>query len=246
MAKDPAFLFYSSDFLNGVADLTMEERGQYITLLCLQHQKDALSDKTIRLSVGSVSVDVMAKFLKNAEGNFFNKRLVEEIVKRSAFTESRRKNGSSGGRPKASAKPNGKPYAKPIGLIMDNHMEDINVNEDVIDNIVKNEKKKPQPKKILFRESEYFDKIKLSTALWGTQYETANIDYYHETILNWSDSKGEKRLDWLATARTFMGGDMKEGKFVDQNFKTSINGKQQGNLRSEVQAEFNKRFGSGE
>jgi len=51
MAKDPAFLFYSSDFLSGITDLTMEERGQYITLLCLQHQKGSLSEKTIRLSV---------------------------------------------------------------------------------------------------------------------------------------------------------------------------------------------------
>jgi hypothetical protein len=65
MAKDPAFLFYSSDFLNGVADLTMEERGQFITLLCLQHQKGTLTDKTIRLSLGSVSVDVLSKFSKN-------------------------------------------------------------------------------------------------------------------------------------------------------------------------------------
>ena len=29
MSKDPAFLFYSSDFLTGVMDLTMEENGIY-------------------------------------------------------------------------------------------------------------------------------------------------------------------------------------------------------------------------
>lgn len=92
----------------------------------------------------------------------------------------------------------------------------------------KDENKKGQPKKVLFRDSEYFEnKEKLKTAFWGTQYETANIDYYHETILNWSDSKGEKRIDWLATARTFMGGDMKENKFVDINFKPGNNGNQQ-------------------
>ena len=69
--KDPAILFYTGDFLNGCTDLTFEERGQYITLLCLQHQKGHLSEKTIRLSVGSVSVDVMAKFLKDETGLFF-------------------------------------------------------------------------------------------------------------------------------------------------------------------------------
>jgi uncharacterized protein YdaU (DUF1376 family) len=122
MAKDPAFLFYSSDFLNGVSDLTMEERGQYITLLCLQHQKDELTEKTIRLSLGSVSVDVLSKFVKNENGNYFNERLCDEIEKRKLFTESRRNNGAKGGRPKNKLKPN--------GLAKKNLMEDVNENED--------------------------------------------------------------------------------------------------------------------
>ena len=122
MAKDPAFLFYSSDFLNGVADLTMEERGQFITLLCLQHQKGRLTDKTIRLCLGSVSVDVLSKFTKDKQGNFYNERLSEEIEKRIQFTESRRNNGSKGGRPKN--------ITKPLGLAKHNLMEDVNENEN--------------------------------------------------------------------------------------------------------------------
>ncbi len=129
MAKDPAFLFYSSDFLNGVADLTMEERGQFITLLCLQHQKGILTDKTIRLSLGSVSVDVLSKFSKDKDGNFFNERLNEEIEKRIQFTESRRNNGSKGGRPKNNT--------KPLGLAKHNLMEDVNENENEDININK-------------------------------------------------------------------------------------------------------------
>jgi len=129
VAKDPAFLFYSSDFLNGVADLTMEERGQFITLLCLQHQKGTLTDKTIRLSLGSVSVDVLSKFSKDKDGNFFNERLSEEIEKRIQFTESRRNNGSKGGRPKNNT--------KPLGLAKHNLMEDVNENENEDININK-------------------------------------------------------------------------------------------------------------
>jgi hypothetical protein len=132
MAKDPAFLFYSSDFLSGVTDLTMEERGQYITLLCLQHQKGALSEKTIRLSVGSVSVDVLSKFEKDEDGNFYNKRLFSEIEKRAFFTQSRRNNGVKGGRPKKDKKPNGKPYAKPNGKPTKNHMGNENENEIIV------------------------------------------------------------------------------------------------------------------
>jgi hypothetical protein len=108
----------------------MEERGQFITLLCLQHQKGTLTDKTIRLSLGSVSVDVLSKFLKDKEGNFYNERLNEEIEKRIQFTESRRNNGSKGGRPKNNT--------KPIGLAKHNLMEDENENENEDININKN------------------------------------------------------------------------------------------------------------
>ena len=72
MAKDPAILFYTGDFLNGCTCLTMEERGQYITILCLQHQTGHLSEKTIRLSVGSISVDVLKKLSKDSEGNYYH------------------------------------------------------------------------------------------------------------------------------------------------------------------------------
>ncbi len=130
MSKDPAFLFYSSDFLNGVSDLTMEERGQYITLLCLQHQKGSLSEKTIRLSVGSVSVDVMKKFVKDDDGNYYQERLKEEIQKRANFTESRRNNGFKGGRPKANDKPNGYPKHNLMEDVNENVNEDVNIDFD--------------------------------------------------------------------------------------------------------------------
>lgn len=128
MAKDPAFLFYSSDFLSGITDLTMEERGQFITLLCVQHQKGFLTEKTIRLLVGSVSVDVMSKFRLDENGNYYNERLKLESEKRNKFTESRRNNGNLGGRPKKSTS------KKQNHMV--NHMENENenVNIDMVNN----------------------------------------------------------------------------------------------------------------
>lgn len=141
MGKDPAVLFYCGDFLTGCSDLTMEERGQYISLLCLQHQKGHLSEKTIRLSVGSVSVDVMKKFSVDENGLFYNKRMDEESEKRAKFTESRRINGLSGGRPKKE-----KPYAKPTKNHKDTHkgnlMGNENENEDINRNDIENRKAK--------------------------------------------------------------------------------------------------------
>lgn len=132
--KDPAFLFYSSDFMMGVSDLTMQERGQYITLMCLQHQKGHLSEKTIWLSLGLASVseipDVISKFTKDENGLYYNDRLDEEIEKRLKYSDSRRLNGINGGRPGKKEKTICKPYAKPCVNHSEN--ENINVNEDVI------------------------------------------------------------------------------------------------------------------
>jgi hypothetical protein len=54
MGKDPAILFYTSDFLTGTMTFTDEQVGKYIRLLCLQHQKDKLTEKDMLLSLPSV------------------------------------------------------------------------------------------------------------------------------------------------------------------------------------------------
>jgi len=128
--KDPAFLFYSSDFLSGVSDLTMEERGQYITLLCIQHQKGVLTEKTIRLLVGSCSVDVLNKFTKDSDGNYYNERLKIESEKRNKFTESRRNNGLKGGRPIKSDKPSEESKNNLVVNHMGSHMGNEDENKD--------------------------------------------------------------------------------------------------------------------
>jgi hypothetical protein len=53
MAKDPAFLFYSSDFIVGTQTMNWEDRGKYITILALMHQQGRMDDETIRFLVGS-------------------------------------------------------------------------------------------------------------------------------------------------------------------------------------------------
>lgn len=48
--KDPSFLLYSKDWLEGTADLMPDEKGVYIDLLCHQHQKGSLPADTVRLA----------------------------------------------------------------------------------------------------------------------------------------------------------------------------------------------------
>jgi uncharacterized phage protein (TIGR02220 family) len=122
--KDPAFLFYSQDFITGTLAMPFEERGKYITLLCYQHQSGRMSEETIRFLVGSISDALRSKFKQDEAGFFYNERLEIEIEKRTKFIESRINNGRLGGRPKE--------IKKPLGYSKNNLIE----NENVIDNII--------------------------------------------------------------------------------------------------------------
>lgn len=129
MSKDPAFLFYSSDFISGVSDLTMEERGQYITLLCLQHQKGHLSDKLIKISLGNATADVMQKFCIDDNGLYFSKRLDVEIKKRAEHSEKQRQRAKDGWEKR-------KATADATALPLENE----NINKDIIINKTINNK----------------------------------------------------------------------------------------------------------
>jgi hypothetical protein len=135
--KDPAFLFYSQDFYTGVATLTMEDRGKYITLLCLMHQQGRMTEETIRFLVGSVSDNLKSKFRIDEKGLWFNERLELESEKRSKFTESRRINGEKGGRPKEEIKPNGKPTKNHKDNLMEDENDNDNDNKEVAEIKVK-------------------------------------------------------------------------------------------------------------
>ena len=92
MSKDPAFLFYSSDFLTGTMFLTNEQIGIFIRLLCVQHQKGRLREKDMLKICKTYDEDVFEMFTKDDENLFYNERLEAEVNKRKAYSESRRNN----------------------------------------------------------------------------------------------------------------------------------------------------------
>jgi uncharacterized protein YdaU (DUF1376 family) len=134
--KDPAFLFYPADFLIGCADLTNEEVGIYIKLLCLQHQKGHLNQKIIRLFFGfdwfSFSNELRAKFKEDKDGLIFNSRLDREIEKRAYHFDYHRENGKKGGRPKNqnNNQYNNQNETKTITKTKASRDENENINED--------------------------------------------------------------------------------------------------------------------
>lgn len=90
--KDPAILLYTRDFLTQCMHLSMEERGQYITLLCIQHNRGHIDKKIINIQVGNLSEDVKNLFETDDNNKIYSKWLEEVIIKRKNYAESRRKN----------------------------------------------------------------------------------------------------------------------------------------------------------
>jgi len=95
MAKDPAVLFYTSDFLSGTFTMDYEQKGKYITLLCLQHQKGFLTEKDFKLILEDTDIEVFQKFVLANDGFYYNIKMKECAEKRKAYSESRRNNRKS-------------------------------------------------------------------------------------------------------------------------------------------------------
>ena len=90
--KDPAFLFYSSDFLTGTMFMSDIQLGKYIKLLCIQHQKGHLSEKDMLNICKRYDKDIFDKFTKDNDGKYYNIRLQKEIDKRRNYSKSRSEN----------------------------------------------------------------------------------------------------------------------------------------------------------
>jgi uncharacterized protein YdaU (DUF1376 family) len=125
MAKDPAFLFYVNDFDSGTKFFNDEQVGKYLRLLIAQFQHGALSEKQVLFICRELDEDILKKFQKDENGNYFNVRLADEIQKRSKFSESRSNNRK--GKIKEEVKNICSSYVEPYV----NHMENENENEDV-------------------------------------------------------------------------------------------------------------------
>lgn len=122
MAKDPAVLLYTQDFLTGTSLMTAEEVGCYIRLLCYQQQYGSLSEVALKKILnGSYEKvwPVIAEKFEQDENGFYNARMREEIARRQKFTGSRKKNLES----KVKTPENNSHMDAHMGSHMESHME---------------------------------------------------------------------------------------------------------------------------
>jgi len=90
--KDPAFLFYSSDFLTGTYFLNDNQVGKFIRLLCFHHQKGRLTKEHMLKICLTYDKDIFDLFTQDENGLYFNERLESEVNRRKKYSESRRSN----------------------------------------------------------------------------------------------------------------------------------------------------------
>ena len=197
--KDPAFLFYSSDFLSGTMLMTDEEIGQYIKLLCLQHQKGHLKEKDMLNICKTYNEDIFSKFIKDEEGNYYNERLEYEANKRKAYSESRRNNRKK--------KEETKPYEEDMKNICNSyeeHMgnENININKNIInnkDNRKRGSKGEKEEEKIHFAEF-----VSMTNAEYEKLVSTYGKEFADQCINSLDNYKGSTGKKYKSDYRAIL------------------------------------------
>jgi uncharacterized protein YdaU (DUF1376 family) len=197
MSKDPAVLFYTSDFLSGTFTMTDEQVGKYIRLLCLQHQKGKLTEKDMLSICKAYDNEIWEKF-DQVDGFFLNDRMYNESIRRSKFTESRRNNAKSVKNDSTS-----EALAKHMPMHMETETETISVNKDIFINNI-------EPFKNLLSESyqEFIDYWTEPSKSGKLRYEAQKFFDIKRRVNTWLQNKNKygnsKNTDPTSTSRKRM------------------------------------------
>jgi uncharacterized protein YdaU (DUF1376 family) len=175
MAKDPAFLFYTSDFLTGTMFMTNEQVGIYIRLLCSQHQHGGIIDKISFNSLVGTHEVVRVKF-EETESGFYNIRLMEVMGARNAKSNN---------------------LSLAVKKVWEERKNAIPLKSDAIPlQLQKNSKRKAKKNDAIPMETVNENEVIDYFILNGYKKEVAirAFNYYNEA--NWHDASGKKVLNW--------------------------------------------------
>ena len=121
MAKDPAFLFYPGDYLRDTQCLSEQSQVAYDRIMCEHMRNICITQQQLKFFTKRLTEDEREELdmiLTKIDGGYQIDWVVDSILKRRAYSESRRKNRKS--------------KAKKISKTYDSHME----NENEIDNSI--------------------------------------------------------------------------------------------------------------
>ena len=186
MAKDPAVLFYTQDFLTGTLLMTDKQRGQYIVLLCLQHQNGKLTEKEMLKVCRKPDPEIWSKFYQE-NGYFINKRMLLESEKRNKHLEHQSENAKKRWMPRDMPNAShGNATAYAMGMPLENEILEY-----------KEELKNKEPRKEVKRfvaptETEVIDYFILK----GYKPEIAKRAFLYYSEQEWHDSTGKAIKNW--------------------------------------------------
>lgn len=206
MAKDPAFLFYASDFLTGTMFMSNEQVGIYVRLLCAQHQHGGRIDTNVlRAQCDSITGGdtIYAKFHHDERGSY-NKRLNDEMVLRAEKAAKARESVNKRWEKHR--------YDSNTNVL---RSEDVNVNEDIGLNknaVILN--KEAKTKKI-----EYPTKLEVIEFFTenGFSHQVAEKAFLYYSEANWKDSKGNTVKNWKQKMRGVWFKDENKSQAMNRN-----------------------------
>lgn len=197
MAKDPAFLFYPGDYLRDTQCLSENSQVAYDRIMCEHMRNICISQKQLKFFTKKLSEDEVEELmmvLTEVEDGFQITWIAESISKRKAYSESRRKNRLK--KNKEDMNNTSKTY--------DKHME----NEDVIENVNKDESSFEKSEKLLFGLQDEFVKMVCDFFSQTQQVHKERVcsfinangqDFVDQTnaYIEYKKLSGEKAHGWL-------------------------------------------------
>ena len=202
--KNPAVLFYTSDFITGTLFMTNEEVGAYIRVLCMQHQKGHLTEEEILqiCKKNEIFSSIIVHFKQDKKGLYYNKRMDKEIDKRQKYSESRARNRSNPNKDMKNISSTYENISKTYEVHMENENEDENINENNIldlymntinSNISSIEYEKLNNYINIFKNDLRIIKYAIE---YCKMYKAYNINYLCKILNNWEKS-GYKTLEQI-------------------------------------------------
>lgn len=182
MAKDPAFLFYPSDYIGGTMGMTFEQKGAYVDLLMMQFNRGHMTSHMIGQVLGQKFDElwptIKNKFVEDEHGMFYNERLELEKNRRKVFTDSRKNNLTGVNQHTKKKENNGGHMGGHMDGHTTSHMENENINKN----------------KDVFKEKKGFGGKEKT---WRTDFET-----YKQELWTWFDGITRDKA-WISEQERF-------------------------------------------
>lgn len=204
MAKElPYFKFIVADWLTG--DIVYESfavQGLFINICAIYWQRNgilSIDDINKRFKNPVELADLSGRYFSLHDGFISIKFLNEQFEERKRLSFTNSNNGSLGGKSKA---------LKTLG-------KQANAKRTLSEGVAKRgNKEKKRKEKILFSESNLFDKNQFVKEF--SDWSKDKQKYYYDSLLAWSE-EGNKKVNWKRTAEIWASRDEKEGKIKFNN-----------------------------